>query len=511
MMNEATENHVPKMKIRQNRHNRTPISSEIFQTILEKEKSYKILCKDRTQYAYENYCKMRNKVRKITRTNALKHEEAIASKIKSNPKVFWNHVNSKLKLTETIPILNLKDGTCAMTDTDKAQALSGFFSSVFKKESPGDWNPVDWRPTQISDDLVITEEIILKELESLNITKSMGPDNLNPRVLHETRQQITPILTRNRTESWQSGELPRDWKRANISAIHKKGSKNDPNNYRPISLTAICRKIMERIIKRHIINFLVQDHIISDQQLGFVPGRSTTLQLLRALEDWTAELDSANEVDIIYIDFQKTFDSVPHKRLLRIIEFYGIRGKTLDWITAFLSGRKQRVIVNENHSQWAVVTSGVPKGSVLGPILFLLYINSMSNGVTSKMFYFADDAKIYRAITNLAEQEELQKDLYKLKKWSNGGDLEFNLTKCHQLTLSLRTTLSNRTYSLDGTTPLTRVNSEKDLGIIIDTKLSFHEHISKKTKTANGILTIIKKCFLNIIAEILKTLYKTLV
>ena len=117
---------------------------------------------------------------------------------------------------------------------------------------------------------------------------------------------------------------------------------------------------MERIIKRHIINFLVQNHIISDQQFGFVPGSSTTLQLLRALEDWTAELDSGNEVDIIYIDFQKAFDSVPHKRLLRIIEFYGIRGKTLDCITAFLSGRKQRVIVNENYSQWAEVTSGVP-------------------------------------------------------------------------------------------------------------------------------------------------------
>ena len=246
MMNEATENHVPKMKIPQNRHNRTPISGEIFQTILEKEKSYKILCKDRTQYAYENYCKMRNKVRKITRTNALKHEEAIASKVKSNPKVFWNHVNSKLKLTETKPTLNLKDRTCATTDTDKAEALSGFFSSVFAKESPGDWNPVDWQPTQISDDLVITEEIILKELESLNITKSMGPDNLNPRVLHETRQQITLILTRFLTESWQSGELPRDWKLANISAIHKKGSKNDPNNYRPISLTAICCKKWSR-------------------------------------------------------------------------------------------------------------------------------------------------------------------------------------------------------------------------------------------------------------------------
>ena len=147
-----------------------------------------------------------------------------------------------------------------------------------------------------------------------------------------------------------------------------------------------------------------------------------------------------------------------------------------------MSGRKQRVRVNENHSQWAGVTSGVPQGTVLGPILFLLYINSMSNGVTSKMFYFAVDAKIYRAITNLAEQEELQKDLYKLKKWSNGVDLGFNLTKCHQLTLSLRTTSSNRTYSLDGTTPLTRINSENNLGIIIDTKLPFTNTFQRKQK-----------------------------
>ena len=510
-MNEATENHIPKMKIRQNRHNRIPISSEIFQAILEKEKSYRAFCTNRTQSAYEYYCKLRNKVRKITRINALKHEEEISNKVKSNPKVFWNHVNSKLKPTERIPTLNLTDGTCATTDTDKAEALSRFFSSVFTKESPGDWNPVNWRETQISDDLVITEQTVLKELESLDITKSMGPDNLNPRVLHETRQQIAPILTEIFTESWQSGELPPDWKYANISAIHKKDSKSDPNNYRPISLTAICCKIMEKIVKRHIINFLVRNHIICDQQYGFVPGRSTTLQLLRALEDWTTELDAGNEVDIIYIDFQKAFDSVPHKRLLHIIEYYGIRGKALDWITAFLSGRKQRVIVNESHSQWADVTSGVPQGSVLGPVLFLLYINSMANCVSSKLFLFADDAKVYRAVTNQAEHDQLQKDLYELKKWSNGGDLEFNLSKCHQLTLSLRTKSSSRNYSLDGKTSLRNVSSEKDLGVIIDSKLSFHEHISKKTKTASGTLAIIKKCFLNINADILKTLYKTLV
>ena len=214
-----------------------------------------------------------------------------------------------------------------MTDTDKAEALSGFFSSVFTKESPGDWNPVDWHQTEISDDLVITEKVILKELESLDITKSMGPDNLNARVLHETRQKIAPILTRILTESWQSGELPHDWKLANVSAIHKKDSKTDPNNYRPISLTAICCKIMERIIKRHIFNFLFRNYIISDQQFGIVPGRSTTLQLLRALEDWTAELDSGNEVDIIYIGFQRAFDTVPPNVFCESLSFRAFEEK----------------------------------------------------------------------------------------------------------------------------------------------------------------------------------------
>ena len=161
------------------------------------------------------------------------------------------------------------------------------------------------------------------------------------------------------------------------------------------------------MIRRHLFDFLTKNNILSDKQYGFLPGRSTTLQLLKALVDWTAELDKGFEVDIVYIDFQKAFDSVPHKRLLNTISKYGIKGKTLNWITVFLTDRRQRVVVNESFSEWAPIVSGVPQGSVLGPILFLLYINSMTDGITSPMLLCADDAKVFRSITDVTQEEKL--------------------------------------------------------------------------------------------------------
>ena len=230
----------------------------------------------------------------------------------------------------------------------------------------------------------------------------MGADSVHPKILNECRYELAELLCSLKQNSLDKGEIPEDWKCANITTIHKKDAKSDPNNYRLVSLTSVCCKIMEKVIRRHLLR---QNNILSDKQYGFLPGQSTTLQLFKALDDWTAELDKGYEVDIVYIDFQKAFDSVPQKKLLNTISKYGIKGKTLNWIPAFLTDRMQRVAVNESFLKWAPVVSGVPQGSVLGPILFLLYINSMLDGITSPMLLYADDAKIFRSITDAIQEE----------------------------------------------------------------------------------------------------------
>ena len=268
---------------------------------------------------------------------------------------------------------------------------------------------------------------------------------------------------------------------------------------------------MEKVIRRHLFDFWRQNSILSDKHYGFLPGRSTTLQLLKAFDDWTAELDKGFEVDRVYIDFKKVFDSVLRKKLLNTKSKYGIKGKILNWITAFLTDRRPRIVVNESFLDWAPLVSGVPQRSVRGPILFLIYINSMTDGITSPMLLYADDAKIFRSITDETQEEKLHLDLNEISKKAKSSLMMFNLTKCHTLTLTGRTKQSERNYTLNGGKQLSKIQSEKDLGAIVDSRLQYSEHIAKKTKVANSIVAIIRKNFLNLTSEILTTLYKALV
>ena len=158
----------------------------------------------------------------------------------------------------------------------------------------------DLQEQQISDDLYLSKKVILHELAALDTTKSMGADNVHPKILNECRYELAELLSSLMQNSWDKGEIPEDWKCANITTIHKKDAKSDPNKYRSVSLTSICCNIMEKVIKRHLVDFLRQNNILSDKQYGFLPCRSTTLQLLKALDDWTAELDKGFEVDIVY-------------------------------------------------------------------------------------------------------------------------------------------------------------------------------------------------------------------
>ena len=209
--------------------------------------------------------------------------------------------------------------------------------------------------------------------------------------------------------SVRTGKLPSAWKNANITAIHKKGNKHVAGNYRPVSLTSIVCKILESIVRDALIKYMKENRLFSDRQFGFLGGRSTTLQLLKVLDKWTEVLDRGGYVDVVYCDFMKAFDTVPHGRLIQVLHHYGVDDYLVTWIKGFLTNRRQRVVVNGQNSSWYEVKSGIPQGSVLGPVLFVVYINTMVDVVdNSEVFLFADDAKVFHEISCNSDSKKLQ-------------------------------------------------------------------------------------------------------
>ena len=268
---------------------------------------------------------------------------------------------------------------------------------------------------------------------------------------------------------------------------------------------------MEKITQKHLLDFLSSNILISSRQNGFMPGRSISLQLLRNMDDWTEKQDNGNEVDLVYINFQKAFDSVPHQRLFGTIAYYRNQGKSHQWSQDILFGRKQRVVINESSPKGASVGSGFPQGSVVGPLLFIKFVNSMFNCVSSKIYLYAGDARKCRAVKNIEDEAQFKNNFNKLWNWTQGSFLRFNFSNCHQLTITLRSKRTARSYILDNDKSLTSVEYQKELGVGVDSTMSFYEHIASKLEKANRLVAILKKRFLNINKDLLRTLHKAIV
>ena len=346
-------------------------------------------------------------------------------------------------------------------------------------------------------------------LGRLKPNKSPGGDGLHPRVLVELKNEMATPLKMIFTRSLQEGQLPPSWKEANVTPIYKKGKRHIPGNYRPVSLTPMAGKCMERLIRDAIMTHMTENDLLSPKQHGFIKGRSCVTQLLAVLDSWTLALDEGGHIDTIYLDFAKAFDdTVPHQRMLTKLRGYGIKGRILTWIKAFLTNRRQRVVINGSRSSWADVTSGIPQGSVLGPVLFICYINDMPSSVQSSIYLFADDAKLCRNIASDDDPPALQHDLQQLEKWSEEWQLHFNPSKCKVMHLGHQH--PNRDYTM-GATTLATTTSEKDLGVYVDTELTFEKHIETVVNQANRMLGLIRRSYTYLDSQSLLKLYTSLV
>ena len=485
-----------------------PIPRTILDKIRLKRQTFKHYKKFRTSANYKAYCRARNQVTWALRKAEKDTEKSIAKNIKKDPKSFYLYVSNKTKPKVKIADLQKEDGSMTQTDKEKAQVLNDFFTSVFTIEDTTFIPAFDSRTNKKLTEISITEKDITTRLSKLNSSKSEGPDGIHPRILKELSDVLGVPLKILFDKTIKEGRIPTAWKAAEVRPIFKKGVKAHPGNYRPVSLTSTVCKVFEGFLRDALNEHLTENNLLSDHQHGFTSGRSCMTQLLSTVNDWLKFIENGEPVDAIYLDLQKAFDKVPHQRLLTKLKAYGVGGKIWDWVADFLSGRSQHVCVEGERSDNVPVTSGVPQGSVLGPTLFIYFINDMPDIVNCLVKVFADDTKAYAGVGSQDKARELQINLDNLVSWTKDWQINFNKEKCKVVHLGKNN--CKFAYKIDGS-PLQVETVEKDLGVHVDDRLTFNTHITETVKKANKLVGMISHYISHKSSDVMIPLYKTLI
>ncbi|KAL4226412.1 hypothetical protein ACF0H5_014395 [Mactra antiquata] len=342
------------------------------------------------------------------------------------------------------------------------------------------------------DDIMVTTEGVDKLLLGLSPNKAAGPDEISPRVLKELHHEIAPVLTHIYSLSLNTGIVPEDFKKAIVAPVFKKGSKAKPSNYRPISLTCIASKLLEHIVVSNLMSFFDENKILSQYQHGFRSGHSCETQLLNFTKEIFENLKTGQQTDVVVMDFSKAFDKVDHMRLIYKLQNLGVSPQLASWIKSFLSNRSQKVAVEGHFSSELPVLSGVPQGSVLGPCLFLVYINDLPDLVKCKTRMFADDTICYMSIDSINDSISLQKDLQELEKWEKTWSMEFNPDKCEILRITRKKAPLIYPYKLHNI-ELKSTSQSKYLGVTISSDMNWSKHINNITTKATSTLRFIQR------------------
>uniref|UniRef100_A0A914LP73 Reverse transcriptase domain-containing protein n=1 Tax=Meloidogyne incognita TaxID=6306 RepID=A0A914LP73_MELIC len=328
---------------------------------------------------------------------------------------------------------------------------------------------------------------IFKLLRKLPNKNSTSPDSVPYILLKKCAFPLSHIITELFRLILDEGEIPEIWKHSIVIPIFKKGDKTITDNYRPIALTCTLCRTFERLLANKLIEFLRNKDFFSIEQFGFLKQRSTVTQLLTMLNQIYSCVDRGNKVDIVYIDFKKAFDTVPIELLIQKVKYIGIDGKILKFLINFLNNRKFKVRIEQDFYEEYPIYSGVPQGSVLGPLLFVIFINDLPEhlpkGVNIKIY--ADDIKLYVEHNNDNNRNKLKESLLIIEKWAKNNGLRISIDKC--VCLYIGKNNDKQQYFIDGL-PIKKENCVRDLGILIDTDLSFSAHITKITKQAYSMI-----------------------
>lgn len=455
-------------------------------------------------------------------TSSRQNEESKAvSSIKANPKYFYAYAkrHSSTK-TDIGPFID--DNGCAVPSNFKmAEMLRLQYERAFTEPFPeksvpcpstffNNLNIEKGKPWL--DDLNFTPTDISRAIDQLNPNSAPGPDAIPTVLLKNCKNALSIPLHTIWQDSLNKGEIHQIFRTALVTPIHKGGSRAHPQNFRPISLTSHIIKVFERVLREKIVDYLESNNLMNPSQHGFRSGRSCLSQLLDHFDRILACLEQGLNVDVIYLDFAKAFDKVDHGILYHKLRKLGVGGSIGCWLHAFLSSRSQVVTVNNSVSCPSHVRSGVPQGTVLGPILFLVHISDINEGIYSHVASFADDTRITRSVGDVTDVVQLQRDLDQIYDWQLRNNMAFNESKFEMLRYGKDSTIKLETlYTSSNGTPIMAKPTVRDLGILMSDSATFGDHIDHTVEKAKKLIAWILRTFSSRDSTTLKTLWGSLV
>ena len=497
-------------------------SGRLRKLLRSKKRLYKRAMVENTNYNWSKYKNVRNKYYQECKNQKLEYEKSKYSKLidegRLNNKKWWKLLKDCVNISDSstsIPPLH-HNNIIISDEMEKTNIFNEFFTNVTKLNvlNTHDLNIETIIPIgETLNDIKVTEEDVLDQLKILDINKAFGLDKISPRFLKFGKLNLYKSLTHIFNHCLDHGIFPSVWKISCVNPLYKKGEPNLVGNYRPISLLSTLSKVFEKIIFKYTYNFFLEQNLITPFQSGFLPGFSTITQLIELQYIFAKSLDNHCDTRIIFLDISKAFDRVWHDGLIFKLKLNGITGNLLQWFESYLTNRQQCVRIGSNVSSLRTIEAGVPQGSVLGPLLFLIFINDLVTKIEfSNIRLFADDTCIFLSGENMDDvATKLNNDLKNIEEWSQNWLVEFSASKTKSLNISNSTKVDCLPNLFLNTAVIENVTQHKHLGLILDQKLSWTDHVDLVISNCMKRLNIMKKLKYVLDRKSLETIYKSFI